>query len=85
MPDTKPPRDHTAYFGMVRRVVRAAGKRAGRADPDDLAELVALREDLVLAIDMAVAGQRAAGYSWEQIGTALGMTRQSAQERWGAK
>ena len=83
LPDTKPRGDHSEYFGMVSRVLRAAGRRAGRADPEDLAELVALREDLDLAVDMAVAGLRDTGYSWAQIGAALGITRQSAQERWG--
>lgn len=85
MPDTKSRGDHSDYFGMVGRVLKAAGKRAGRADPEDLAELVALREDFDLAVDMAVAGLRETGYSWSQIGGALGMTRQSAQERWGKR
>lgn len=83
MPDIKARGDHSDYFAMVGRVIKAAGKRAGRADPEDLAELVALREDFALAVDMAVAGLRGSGYSWAQIGAALGMTRQSAQERWG--
>jgi len=33
----------------------------------------------------AVSSARAAGFSWEAIGTALGMTRQAAQQRFGHK
>lgn len=35
------------------------------------------------ALDDAVADARAAGATWEQVGRAAGMTRQSARERWG--
>lgn len=35
------------------------------------------------ALDTAVAGAREAGLSWAQIGAALGISRQSAHERWG--
>lgn len=34
-------------------------------------------------LDEAVAAARAAGATWEHIGEAAGMTRQSAHERWG--
>jgi len=35
-------------------------------------------------LDQAVAYARAAGQTWEAIGRAAGMTRQSAQERWSS-
>jgi hypothetical protein len=66
------------YLGMVRRIIRSAGYRVAGADPEDLAELVALHVDLDDAILRAVAGQREAGITWESIGTALGITRQGA-------
>ncbi len=31
----------------------------------------------------AVTGLRAFGYSWAEIGSRLGITRQAAQQRWG--
>jgi hypothetical protein len=34
-------------------------------------------------LDAAVTNARAAGLSWAQIGAALGVSRQSAHERWG--
>jgi hypothetical protein len=35
------------------------------------------------AITEAVIGLRAVGYSWADIATRLGVTRQAAQQRWG--
>jgi len=34
-------------------------------------------------LDAAVTSAREAGLSWAQIGSALGVSRQSAHERWG--
>ena len=36
------------------------------------------------AIGGAVTGLRDYGYSWAEIGSRLGVTRQAAQQRWGA-
>jgi hypothetical protein len=73
------------FLDAVRRMIRAAGRRVGDADEFELAELVALREDLDAAIEAAVIGQRtgAASRSWAQIGDALGISRQAAQQRYG--
>lgn len=73
------------YLGMVKRILRAAGRRAGDGDEVDLTDLVQLREHMETAIASAVAGQRAAGASWSRIGAGLGVTRQSAHERYGGK
>lgn len=35
-------------------------------------------------LDAAVAAARAAGHSWAAVGTATGMARQSAHQRWGS-
>lgn len=40
-------------------------------------------EEVRAELDTAVITARAAGTSWERIGDAAGMTRQSAHERWG--
>ena len=42
-----------------------------------------LSAEIDTAISQAVNGLRAFGYSWAEIGTRLGITRQAAQQRWG--
>lgn len=76
----KRPRDMDDYSAMLRRMIRAAGRRVAEGDPEDLAELVAIREALDAAIGDGVRGVRT-HYSWGDIAAALGVTRQSAHER----
>jgi len=66
-------------------MVVAAGKRVGRADVEDLRELLAIRDELDGAIQHAVDGLRADGYTWQSIGEGLGVTKQAALMRWGRK
>lgn len=76
----------TPEFGaMVRRMIRAYGRRVADADPEDLAGLAALASELDQAVRAAVHGQRDAGASWADIGRGLGITRQSAQGRFGCQ
>jgi hypothetical protein len=75
--------DHADYLSFVRRVLRAAGRRVGHANPEDLAELARVRDELDAVIDGAVAALRAQGYSWAAIAAPLGVTRQAAQQRFG--
>ena len=70
------------YLAMLRRMIRAAGRRVANADEYELAELLKLRAELDEAISVAVAGQRSYGRSWAAIAYAAGMTRQAAWERW---
>ena len=76
-------RELPEYAGMMRRMLRAHGRRVGDADPEDLTDLVALRGELDKAIAVAIMGQRRAGFSWTDIGRGLGVTRQAAQMTWG--
>lgn len=76
-------RELPEYCAMVRRVIRAHGRRVGQADPEDLAELLTLRLELDTAIATAVQGQRRNGFSWADIGRGLGVTRQAAHMTWG--
>jgi hypothetical protein len=46
--------------------------------------MLSLAEEIDTAIAEAVKGLRAGGYSWAEIGSRLGITRQAAQQRWGA-
>ena len=45
--------------------------------------MVGLAEEIDAAIAEAVKGLRERGYSWGEIGSRLGVTRQAAQQRWG--
>ena len=73
----------SSYIEFARRIIRRAGDRVAEADDWELAELVSLRNDVEDAIRRAVAGQRTQDRSWQYIGDALGIKRQSAQERYG--
>lgn len=61
-------------------------KRLGK-DPQAHLDLVALtsraRDEISELLGAAVASARAAGASWESIGSTLGMSRQAAQQRFG--
>jgi hypothetical protein len=71
------------YLRMLRRMTAAAGRRVSEADAEELAELIAIRDDLDGVIRRAVAGLREDGYTWESIGAATGTSRQAAQQKWG--
>ncbi|MDQ1169602.1 hypothetical protein QE392_001406 [Microbacterium proteolyticum] len=77
-------RETTEYLAMVSRLIRRAGERVADADEFELYELVALRAALEDAIRVGVRGQQKRR-SWAHIGAALGISRQSAQERYGEK
>lgn len=65
----------------IRRMILALGRRVGDADPVDLLELERLAADVEVALREAVSGQRGAGFSWASIAAGLGVTRQSAWQR----
>lgn len=73
----------TEYLKMLKRMIRAAGKRVANADEYELRDLIALRDEIDTAIQVGVDGQRAIGRSWADIAKGLGMTRQGAFKRWG--
>src|SRR3954464_14840217 len=77
--------ENDAYLVFVARVITAAGKRIATGDVDALPDLAQLSADLDAALITAVQGLREFGYSWEQIASRLGVTRQAAQQRWGGK
>lgn len=72
------------YAAMLKRMIRAYGRRVADADDVDLAQMLELRAELETAISAAVAGQRERhGRSWAEIARGLGVTRQAAQMRYG--
>jgi hypothetical protein len=77
------PVENTDYAAFAARVIRAHARRIGDGDVDGLAELVSLAIELDTAMQTAVHGFRAFGYSWSEIAARLCTTRQAAQQRWG--
>lgn len=77
--------DHGDYFAMLRRMMRAAGRRVAAGDPADLAELLATLHELDGILAAAVEAQHAAGFSWAEIAGALGVSRQAVHKRWGRR
>jgi predicted DNA-binding protein (UPF0278 family) len=79
--------ENDEYGAFVRRVLRAYSRRVGvgvgDGDVEALALMLGLAEEIDAAIAEAVKGLRACGYSWAEIGSRLGITRQAAQQRWG--
>jgi hypothetical protein len=73
------------FVRMTRRMVAAAGRRVAKADTDELAELVALREGVEDAIAVALAGMKHTGYSWAELGEVMGTTGQAVNMRYGPR
>lgn len=71
------------FGAFVRRVLRAYARRVADHDIEAVAGLVQLQRDLDDALRSAVLGLRSSGYSWEEIGRRLGVTRQAAFQRFG--
>jgi len=70
---------------MVARVIANGGHRVADEDPEQLHQLLELRDVLDEAILDAVRGMRDAGITWQDIGQAAGTTRQAAIMRWGPR
>jgi S-DNA-T family DNA segregation ATPase FtsK/SpoIIIE len=75
--------ENDTYVAFVRRIVAAYARRVGTGDVEALPHMLALSRDLDAAIGQAVTGLRKAGYSWAEIASRLGITRQAAHQRWG--
>ena len=79
----RPAVENDEYSAFARRVIRAYSRRVAAGDIDAIADMTRLAGDLDHAIHDAITGLRSHGYSWGDIGNRLGITRQSAWERWG--
>jgi hypothetical protein len=73
------------YAAFTRRIIAAHGRRIAGGDIEGLATLAGLADDINAALHHAVTGLRAAGFSWADIATRLGTTRQAAHQRFGDK
>jgi hypothetical protein len=78
------PVENDEYASFARRVLRAYARRVAIGDIDALTSMTDLSAEIDTAIGHAVTGLRSFGYSWADIGTRLGITRQAAQQRWGS-
>ncbi len=74
--------ENSEFAAFGRRIIRATGRRIAAGDVEALPDLAALSAELDAAIGDAVTGLRAAGYSWGEIASRLGVTRQAAHQRW---
>jgi len=77
--------ENDEYAAFTRRIVRAYARRVATGDIEALADLTTLAGEVETAIRAAVIGLRTFGYSWAEIATRLGVTRQAAQQRWGGE
>lgn len=71
------------YAAFTRRVLAAHGRRIARGDIEGLATLAQLAADIDHAVTEAAIGLHRIGFSWTDIATRLGITRQAAHQRWG--
>ena len=75
--------ENDQYAAFARRVLRAYARRVATGDVEALTLMLGLSAEIDTAISQAVSGLRQFGYSWAEIGSRLGITRQAAQQRWG--
>ena len=77
--------ENDEYAAFARRILRAYARRVATGDVEALALMLGLSAEIDTAIAQAVHGLRGFGYSWAEIGSRLGITRQAAQQRWRAR
>jgi hypothetical protein len=70
------------YARFVRRVITAYGRRIAAGDIEGLTTLVDISHELDDVLEHAILGLRDAGFSWNDIGNRLGISRQAAHQRW---
>jgi hypothetical protein len=75
--------ENDEYAAFARRILRAYARRVADGDVEALTLMTDLADEIDTAISQAVTGLRGFGYSWAEIGSRLGVTRQAAQQRWG--
>ena len=80
----RPAVENQDYAAFSRRVIRAAARRVAAGDVEELTHLFSLERELQTAIQTAVNGLRAQGYSWADIALRIGITRQAAHQRWAS-
>jgi DNA-directed RNA polymerase specialized sigma24 family protein len=77
--------ENREFDAFARRIVRAYARRVANGDIEALPALRDLSATVDTALQEAVTGLRAFGYSWTEIATRLGVSRQAVQMRWGQR
>ena len=83
----KPRRDvveNDQFAAFTRRILRAYARRVAAGDIEALTDMLTLADELETATRAAVIGLRTIGYSWAEIASRMHVSRQAAQQRWGA-
>ncbi len=75
--------ENDEFAAFTRRILRAYARRVATGDVEALTLMLGLSAEIDQAVAQAVTGLRGSGYSWAEIGSRLGITRQAAQQRWG--
>jgi hypothetical protein len=75
--------ENPEYAAFARRILKAYARRVATGDIESLTLMAELADTIDTSIRDAVTGLREHGYSWAEIGSRLGVTRQAAQQRWG--
>lgn len=75
------------FDAFARRILRAYARRVAAGDIEALAGLAMLSSEVDTVVREAVRGLRAVPYrySWDEIGSRLGVSRQAVQMRYGDK
>jgi uncharacterized NAD(P)/FAD-binding protein YdhS len=76
--------ENDEYAAFLRRALRAYARRIAVGDIDSFTEMAAIAAEMDQILRQAVAGLRAAGFSWADIAARTGTTRQAAWKRWAA-
>lgn len=76
--------ENTEFAAFCRRILRAYANRIADGDVEALRTLVNLSSDVDALTRTAVKGLRDFGYTWADIASRVGITRQAAQQRWGS-
>jgi hypothetical protein len=74
--------ENDEYAAFLRRALRAYARRIAVGDIDSFTEMAAIAAEMDQILRQAVAGLRAAGFSWADIAARTGTTRQAAWKRW---
>ena len=75
--------ENDQYADFLRRALYGYTRRVGQGDIDAIASFSALVAEAGEQLAEAVFLLSLRGYSWTDISTRLGTTRQAVQQRWG--
>lgn len=77
--------ENKLFYAAVYRMTKAAYKRASAGDPEELKEFGDFFTFVREIERQTIQHYRSQGYTWEHIGSAFGLSRQAAFNRWGRK